>query len=71
MKYERILSFEEKQSIYRNGYVILKMLFHKILFKALDALKTHDHDFDKRLGYDLRMTDLINNLISNQSLMKS
>ena len=61
MEYERILSFEEKQSLHRDGYVILKNVIpHKILLGALDALKTHDHDFDKRLGYDRRMTDLIN-----------
>ena len=72
MEYERILSFEEKQSLHRDGYVILKNVIpHKILSGALDALKTHDHDFDKRLGYDQRMTDLKTDLISNQSLMKS
>lgn len=61
MEYERILSFEEKQSLHRDGYVILKNVIpHKILSGAIDALKTHDHDFDKRLGYDQRMTDLIN-----------
>ena len=61
MEYERILSFEEKQTLYRDGYVTLKNVIpQKILLGALDALETHDHEFDKRLGYDRRMTDLIN-----------
>ena len=38
-----------------------RVIPEKILKEAHNALTRHSSDFDKRLGYDSRMTDLINN----------
>ena len=57
----RILNLDEKQALYNDGYVILKKVIpDKILKEASNALTAHSSGFDKRLGYDSRMTDLIN-----------
>ena len=57
----RILNLDEKQALYKDGYVILKEVIpDKILKEARNALSGHSSGFDKRLGYDARMTDLIN-----------
>ena len=57
----RILNLDEKNALYKDGYVILKKVIpDKILKEARNALSGHSSDFDKRLGYDARMTDLIN-----------
>ena len=62
MESELILNLDQKRSLYNDGYVVIrKAITPKILSNSIEALKSHDHEFDKRLGYDSRMTDLINN----------
>ena len=71
MGYGRILNLDEKQALYNDGYVILKRVIpDKILKEARNALTGHSSDFDKRLGYDSRMTALINNSSLNSILSK-
>ena len=68
----RILNLDEKQALYDDGYVILKKVIpDKILKEARNALTRHSSDFDKRLGYDSRMTDLINQSSLNSILSEA
>ena len=68
----RILNLDEKQALYNDGYVILKKVIpDKILKEARNALTGHISDFDKRLGYDSRMTDLINQSSLNSILSEA
>ncbi len=68
----RILNLDEKQALYKDGYVILKKVIpDKILKEARNALSGHSSDFDKRLGYDARMTDLINKSSLNSILSEA
>ena len=61
MESELILNLDQRKSLYNDGYIILrKVISPKLLSNSIEALKSHDHEFDKRLGYDSRMTDLIN-----------
>ncbi len=68
----RILILDEKQALYNDGYVILKKVIpDKILKEARNALSGHSSGFDKRLGYDSRMTDLINKSSLNSILSEA
>ena len=68
----RILNLDEKNALYKDGYVILKKVIpDKILKEARNALSGHSSGFDKRLGYDARMTDLINKSSLNSILSEA
>ena len=67
-----ILHLDEKKALYKDGYVILKKVIpDKILKEARNALIGHNSEFNKRLGYDSRMTDLINQSSLNSILSEA